>query len=289
MPAARRAASNSAICSSRSLASSSRRASSSSSFDSIRSSCVAAWAGFVTCPPCCRYSGDTSNNTASFSRFGHETAFSPDSHAWYARSVTLTRSATLGWVSRRALLTRVQIALFALAALLTLFTLMDRMTLVLLGVFAFAQGVLSAVEVTTRHSFFAELIDDKADEFEQALVEQFKADPHTSLFATMSFWQGVDLPGDTLTLVTIDRLPFPRPDDPLLEARRDLAGPSAFREIDLPRAATLLAQGAGRLIRTTHDRGVVAVLDPRLAKNKSYRWDIINALPPMRRTRSIST
>jgi ATP-dependent DNA helicase DinG len=118
-----------------------------------------------------------------------------------------------------------------------------------------------------------------------ALVDTFTADPQTSLFATMSFWQGVDLPGDTLTLVTIDRLPFPRPDDPLLEARRELAGPSAFRDIDLPRAATLLAQGAGRLIRTAHDRGVVAVLDPRLAKNRSYRWDIIRSLPPMRRTR----
>jgi len=118
-----------------------------------------------------------------------------------------------------------------------------------------------------------------------ALVDAFSLDPHTSLFATMSFWQGIDIPGETLSLVTIDRLPFPRPDDPLLEARREIAGPGAFREIDLPRAATLLAQGAGRLIRTAHDRGVVAVLDARLAKNKSYRWDIVNALPPMRRTR----
>lgn len=121
-----------------------------------------------------------------------------------------------------------------------------------------------------------------------ALIDAFSADPHTSLFATMSFWQGVDIPGETLSLVTIDRLPFPRPDDPLLEARRELAGPNAFRLIDLPRAATLLAQGAGRLIRTAHDRGVVAVLDARLATNKSYRWDIINALPPMRRTRDRS-
>ncbi len=118
-----------------------------------------------------------------------------------------------------------------------------------------------------------------------ALVDAFRADPHTSLFATMSFWQGVDIPGETLSLVTIDRLPFPRPDDPLLQARRELAGPSAFRDIDLPRAATLLAQGAGRLIRNANDRGVVAVLDPRLAKNKSYRWEIVRSLPPKRRTR----
>ena len=101
----------------------------------------------------------------------------------------------------------------------------------------------------------------------------------------MSFWQGVDIPGETLSLVTIDRLPVPRPDDPLLQARRELDGPSAFRDIDLPRAATLLAQGAGRLIRNANDRGVVAVLDPRLAKNKSYRWEIVRSLPPMRRTR----
>ena len=100
----------------------------------------------------------------------------------------------------------------------------------------------------------------------------------------MGYWQGVDVPGRTLSLVTIDRLPFPRPDEPLLMARRELAGPSAFRLIDLPRAATLLAQGAGRLIRSASDHGVVAVLDPRLAK-ANYRWELINALPPMKRTK----
>jgi ATP-dependent DNA helicase DinG len=84
--------------------------------------------------------------------------------------------------------------------------------------------------------------------------------------------------------VTIDRIPFPRPDEPLLRARRDRLGADAFRLIDLPRAATLLAQAAGRLIRSTSDRGVVAVLDPRLA-SAGYRWDIVRALPPMHRTR----
>jgi ATP-dependent DNA helicase DinG len=118
-----------------------------------------------------------------------------------------------------------------------------------------------------------------------ALLSSFAGDEATCLFATMSFWQGVDVPGRALSLVTVDRLPFPRPDDPLLEARRERAGKDAFRSIDLPRAAMLLAQGAGRLIRSTDDRGVVAVLDPRLARNRSYRWDIVNALPPMRRTR----
>jgi len=116
------------------------------------------------------------------------------------------------------------------------------------------------------------------------LIEKFKADPETSLLATMGFWQGIDIPGPSLSLVTIDRLPFPRPDDPLLSARRDLAGRHAFRLIDLPRASTLLAQGAGRLIRSKSDRGVVAVLDSRLATKKSYRWDLIKALPDFERT-----
>ncbi len=118
-----------------------------------------------------------------------------------------------------------------------------------------------------------------------ALLREFVEDEPTSLFATMSFWQGVDAPGSTCRLVIIDRLPFPRPNDPVLQARRDRAGAAAFGQIDLPRAATMLAQGAGRLIRTATDQGVVAVLDPRLAKAKSYRWSLINALPPMPRTR----
>ncbi len=119
-----------------------------------------------------------------------------------------------------------------------------------------------------------------------ALVEAFASEETACLFATMGFWQGVDVPGPSLSLVTIDRIPFPRPDEPLLQARRDRAGPDAFRTIDLPRAATLLAQGSGRLIRSGSDRGVVAVLDPRLSK-ASYRWDLVRALPPMRRTRRL--
>ncbi len=117
------------------------------------------------------------------------------------------------------------------------------------------------------------------------LVAEFSSDEHSCLFATMGFWQGVDVPGPSLSLVTIDRLPFPRPDDPLLRARRAALGPRAFELIDVPRAATLLAQGAGRLVRSKQDRGVVAVLDRRLGKAR-YRWELVNALPPMRRTRS---
>jgi ATP-dependent DNA helicase DinG len=116
------------------------------------------------------------------------------------------------------------------------------------------------------------------------LVERFSAEPETCLFATTSYWQGIDVPGPSLSLVTIDRLPFPRPDDPLLQARREKAGDQAFLTIDVPRAATLLAQGAGRLIRTASDRGVVAILDPRLATAR-YGPKIVATLPKMRRTK----
>lgn len=126
----------------------------------------------------------------------------------------------------------------------------------------------------------------QGDSPKQVLVDSFMDDEESVLLATMSFWQGVDIPGRALSCVIIDRLPFPRPDDPLLGARRDLVGSAAFREIDLPRASMLLAQGAGRLIRSKDDRGVVAVLDSRLSTSKSYRWDLIKALPPLKRTKS---
>lgn len=117
-----------------------------------------------------------------------------------------------------------------------------------------------------------------------ALVRAFTESEETCLFATTGMFQGVDVPGRTLSLVVIDKLPFPRPDDPLLSARREQLGPTAFSEIDVPRAATMLAQACGRLIRSSTDRGVVAVLDSRLGTAR-YRWDIVRALPPMLRTR----
>jgi len=117
-----------------------------------------------------------------------------------------------------------------------------------------------------------------------ALVKAFTDDEETCLFATAGLFQGVDVPGRTLSLVVIDRIPFPRPDDPLLSARRERLGAAAFTEIDLPRASMMLAQASGRLIRSRTDRGAVAVMDPRLGTAR-YRWDIVNALPPMRRTR----
>ncbi len=117
-----------------------------------------------------------------------------------------------------------------------------------------------------------------------ALLSRFGSEEETCLFATMGFWQGVDVAGSSLSCVIIDRIPFPRPDDPLISARRERAGAAAFGVVDLPRAASLLAQGAGRLIRHGEDRGVVAVLDSRLA-TATYRWDLVRALPPLRRTK----
>ena len=104
------------------------------------------------------------------------------------------------------------------------------------------------------------------------------------MFATAGFFQGVDVPGRTLSLVVIDRLPFPRPDDPLLSARREAARTRRVRPDR--HAAGGDAAGPGRRAPDPHatDRGVVAVLDRRLGTAR-YRWDIVRALPPMRRTR----
>jgi ATP-dependent DNA helicase DinG len=115
------------------------------------------------------------------------------------------------------------------------------------------------------------------------LARQFLADPHTALFGTLSLWQGLDVPGDTCQLVLIDRIPFPRPDDPLMSARQraaDKAGGNGFMQVAATHAALLLAQGSGRLIRTMTDRGVVAVLDPRLATAR-YGGFLKASLPPM--------
>jgi ATP-dependent DNA helicase DinG len=117
----------------------------------------------------------------------------------------------------------------------------------------------------------------------QRIIEEFRDNAEASLFAVTSFWQGIDVPGHSLSLVTIDRLPFAVPNDPLAEARRAKSD-RPFYEVDLPRATMLLAQGVGRLIRNRTDRGVVAVLDTRLAQS-SYRSAMFKKLPPMKRTR----
>jgi ATP-dependent DNA helicase DinG len=122
----------------------------------------------------------------------------------------------------------------------------------------------------------------QGDDVTAQLVKQFAADQRTCLFGTLSLWQGVDVPGSSLQLVVIDRIPFPRPDDPLMSARQravEAHGGNGFMTVAASQAALLLAQGAGRLLRTMSDRGVVAVLDPRLV-TKRYGDFLRKSLPP---------
>ncbi|WP_246077207.1 ATP-dependent DNA helicase [Actinomadura hallensis] len=122
----------------------------------------------------------------------------------------------------------------------------------------------------------------QGDDSTSLLVKQFAEDERTCLFGTLSLWQGVDVPGPSLQLVIMDRIPFPRPDDPVSSARsRAVAarGGNGFMAVAATHAALLLAQGAGRLLRSVDDRGVVAVLDPRLATAR-YGGFLKNSLPP---------
>ncbi|MGE5286726.1 MAG: ATP-dependent DNA helicase [Micromonosporaceae bacterium] len=122
----------------------------------------------------------------------------------------------------------------------------------------------------------------QGDDATAELVRQFAQDEPTCLFGTLSLWQGVDVPGPSLQLVVIDRIPFPRPDDPLASARQRLVaarGGNGFMAVAATGAALLLAQGTGRLLRTTADRGVVAVIDPRLVTARYGRF-LRESLPP---------
>jgi ATP-dependent DNA helicase DinG len=122
----------------------------------------------------------------------------------------------------------------------------------------------------------------QGDDATAQLVTQFAEDEATCLFGTLSLWQGVDVPGAALQLVVIDRIPFPRPDDPLASARQRAVaarGGNGFMTVAAAHAALLLAQGAGRLLRTMEDRGMVAILDPRLATAR-YAGFLRASLPP---------
>lgn len=126
----------------------------------------------------------------------------------------------------------------------------------------------------------------QGDDSTSTLVEQFSVDEKTSLFGTLSLWQGVDVPGPSLSLVLIDRIPFPRPDDPLLGARQRAVaarGGNGFMAVAANHAALLLAQGSGRLLRRTTDRGVVAVLDSRMV-TAGYGGYLRASLPPFWQT-----
>ena len=130
------------------------------------------------------------------------------------------------------------------------------------------------------------IITQKRGDAVGPLVSRFAKDETSVLLGTMSLWQGVDVPGNSCILVAIDRIPFPRPDEPVMSARAsqaDAAGGSGFMQVSLPRAALLLAQGTGRLIRSVDDRGVVAILDSRIV-TKRYGSVLLNSMPLLWRT-----
>jgi ATP-dependent DNA helicase DinG len=150
-----------------------------------------------------------------------------------------------------------------------------------LGLFSSRKAADRAAEVLRERTGLTVLL--QGDESLPLLIRKFRDNPNTCLMGVMSLWQGVDIPGDACQLVVIDRLPFPRPDEPLAAARSaavDAAGGSGFAAVSVPIAAVRLAQGVGRLIRTTADRGVVAVLDSRLETAKGYGGFLRASLPP---------
>jgi len=149
-----------------------------------------------------------------------------------------------------------------------------------LGLFSSMRAATQAAEALRDRIAYPLLC--QGDDVTAQLVKQFAADEPTCLFGTLSLWQGVDVPGDALRLVVIDRIPFPRPDDPLSSARQRAVaahGGNGFMTVAASQAALLLAQGAGRLLRTMSDRGVVAVLDPRLVTAR-YGDFLRKSLPP---------
>jgi ATP-dependent DNA helicase DinG len=135
-----------------------------------------------------------------------------------------------------------------------------------LGLFSSMRAAKQATELLRKRT--DQPILCQGEDATALLVRKFSEDQATCLFGTLSLWQGVDVPGPALQLVVVDRIPFPRPDDPLASARQravEARGGNGFLSVAATHAALLLAQGTGRLLRSTEDRGVVAILDPRLA------------------------
>ena len=149
-----------------------------------------------------------------------------------------------------------------------------------LGLFSSHRAAQEATEAVRSRLDFPVLY--QKDDQVPTLLARFRGDPRACLFGSTTLWQGVDLPGETCQLVVIDRIPFPRPDDPITQARAEAveaAGGNGFMAVSATHAALLLAQGAGRLVRTLADRGVVAVLDSRLATAR-YGGFLLRSLPP---------
>lgn len=149
-----------------------------------------------------------------------------------------------------------------------------------LGLFSSMRAAKTAAEIMRERLDTPVLC--QGEDSTSTLVRRFTEDAETSLFGTLSLWQGVDVPGPSLSLVIIDRIPFPRPDDPLLTARqRAIAarGGNGFMAVAASHAALLLAQGAGRLLRSVNDRGVIAILDSRMATAR-YGGFLQSSLPP---------
>ena len=150
-----------------------------------------------------------------------------------------------------------------------------------LGLFSSKRAAERAAEYMREQSDLNILLQGESSL--KALVEEFSEDVDSCLFGTMSLWQGVDVPGDSCRLVVMDRIPFPRPDDPIAQARTESVNRhrgNGFMAVSAHHAAIRMAQGAGRLIRSVNDRGVVAVLDSRLA-TKRYGGYLMRAMPPM--------
>ncbi|MEU9509045.1 ATP-dependent DNA helicase [Micromonospora sp. NPDC048170] len=150
-----------------------------------------------------------------------------------------------------------------------------------LGLFSSRRAAQQAAELLRARTDLPVLL--QGEEALPLLVRRFREEKSSCLFGVMSLWQGVDVPGDACQLVVIDRLPFPRPDEPLAAARAaavDAGGGSGFAAVSVPIAAIRLAQGVGRLIRSTGDKGVVAVLDSRLETARGYGPFLRRSLPP---------
>ena len=151
----------------------------------------------------------------------------------------------------------------------------------MLGLFSSRRAAEEAAELLRRATDLT--VYAQGDDQLPTLVEAFAAQEDACLVGTLSLWQGVDVPGHTCRLVIIDRIPFPRPDDPVAQARSEAveaAGGNGFMSVSATHAALLLAQGAGRLVRRSDDRGVVAVLDPRL-RTARYGSFLARSMPPL--------